>query len=92
MSLFGDFEHHLPISVGDYIPNSWVMFNWDIYQPLLINHQIDLTPTPKGDGCFATYGAAAHEILRPAYSDPQRPMAKKTEDLGVSIAMGVPPK
>ena len=33
-----DFEHHLQISVGDYITNSWVMFNWDIYQPLL--HQI----------------------------------------------------
>ena len=33
MSLFGDFEHHLHISVGNYIPNSWVMFNWDIYQP-----------------------------------------------------------
>ena len=32
MSLFGDFGHHLQISVGDYIPNSWVMFNWDIYQ------------------------------------------------------------
>ena len=28
-------SHHLQISVGDYIPNSWVMFNWDIYQPLL---------------------------------------------------------
>ena len=27
-------SHHLQISVGDYIPNSWVMFNWDIYQPL----------------------------------------------------------
>ena len=27
--------HHLQISVGIYIPNSWVMFNWDIYQPLL---------------------------------------------------------
>ena len=35
MSLFGDFEYHLQISVGIYIPNSWVMFNWDIYQPLL---------------------------------------------------------
>ena len=34
MSLFGDVEHHLQISVGDDIPNSWVMFNWDIYQPL----------------------------------------------------------
>ena len=32
--LFGDFEHHLQISVGYYIPNSRVMFNWDIYQPL----------------------------------------------------------
>ena len=32
---FGDFEHHLQISVGYYIPNSWVMLNWDIYQPLL---------------------------------------------------------
>ena len=35
MSLFGDFEHRLQIFVGDYIPNSWVMFNWGIYQPLL---------------------------------------------------------
>ena len=34
MFLFGDFEYHLQISVGIYIPNSWVMFNWDIYQPL----------------------------------------------------------
>ena len=23
---FGDFEHHLEMSVGDYIPNRWVMF------------------------------------------------------------------
>ena len=38
MSLFGDFEYHLQISVGIYIPNSWVMFNWDIYQPLLEIH------------------------------------------------------
>ena len=28
-------SHHLQISVGNYIPNTWVMFNWDIYQPLL---------------------------------------------------------
>ena len=34
MSCFGDFEHHFQVFVGDYIPNSWVMFNWDIYQPL----------------------------------------------------------
>ena len=30
LSLFGDFEHHLPIyaiSVGEYISNSWVMWN-----------------------------------------------------------------
>ena len=33
MSLFGDFEHHLRIPVGDYNynPNIWVMLNWDIY-------------------------------------------------------------
>ena len=36
MSLFGDFEHHLKISVGYYIPNSRVMLNWDIYQPLYL--------------------------------------------------------
>ena len=36
MSLFGDFEHHLQIFVGDYIPNGGVMFNWDIYQPLFV--------------------------------------------------------
>ena len=23
------------VSVGDYMPNSWVMFNWEIYQPLM---------------------------------------------------------
>ena len=34
--LFGDFEHHLQTSVGIHIPNSWVMFNWDIYQPLIL--------------------------------------------------------
>ena len=34
MSLFGDFGHHLYIFVGDYIPNSWVMFNLDIYHHL----------------------------------------------------------
>ena len=33
MSLFGDLEHNLQISVGYYIPYSWVMFNWDICQP-----------------------------------------------------------
>ena len=27
LSLYGDFEHHLQISVGDYIPNCWVMWN-----------------------------------------------------------------
>ena len=32
--LFGDFGHHLQICVGDYNPNSWVMFNLNIYQPL----------------------------------------------------------
>ena len=32
---FRDFGHRLQIFVGDYIPNSWVMFNLDIYQPLI---------------------------------------------------------
>ena len=36
MFLFVDFEHHLQIFAGDYIPNSCVMFNWDTYQPLLM--------------------------------------------------------
>ena len=31
---WGFVSHHLQISVGYYIPNSRVMFNWDIYQPL----------------------------------------------------------
>ena len=35
MSLFGDFEHHLQIFEGYDIQNRRVMFNWDIYQPLL---------------------------------------------------------
>ena len=38
MSHFGDLEHHFQVSIGDdinYIPNTWVMFNVDIYQPLL---------------------------------------------------------
>ena len=30
---WGFVSHHLQISVGNYIPNGWVMFNWDIYQP-----------------------------------------------------------
>ena len=33
MSLFGDFEHHLQRFVGDYITISWLMFNWDVYEP-----------------------------------------------------------
>ena len=26
MFRFGDFEHHFQVSVGDFIPKSWVMF------------------------------------------------------------------
>ena len=37
---FGIFEHHFQASVGDYIPNIWVMFNQDIYQPLPITKPI----------------------------------------------------
>ena len=36
---WGFFEHHLQISVGIYIPNSWVMFDWDIYQPLISRNE-----------------------------------------------------
>ena len=36
---FGFVSHHLQISVGICIPNSWVMFNWDIYQPLLTGYR-----------------------------------------------------
>ena len=36
MSHCGDFEHHLQVSVGNYVPNIWVMFNWDIYQPMFV--------------------------------------------------------
>ena len=35
--LFCGFEHHLQIHVGNYIPNSWVVFSWDIYQPLFFH-------------------------------------------------------
>jgi hypothetical protein len=35
MSCFGNFEHHFQVFVGDYIPNIWVMFNLNIYQPLI---------------------------------------------------------
>ena len=39
-----DFEHHLQISVGNYIPNSWVMFISDIYQPLLsLAYQVSMS-------------------------------------------------
>ena len=31
---WGLVSHHLQTSVGYYIPNSRVMLNWDIYQPL----------------------------------------------------------
>ena len=34
-----------------------------------MKHQISTTHS-EGHGCFATHGAAAHEILRPAYIDP----------------------
>ena len=34
MSIFGDFGQHFQVFVREYIPNSWVMFNLDIYQPL----------------------------------------------------------
>jgi hypothetical protein len=46
MSLFGDFEHHVQKYLfRDYIPNSWVMFNEDIYQPL---------SSPNHNLCFST--------------------------------------
>ena len=34
MSLLGGPEPNLQVFVGDDIPNSWVMFNWAISQPL----------------------------------------------------------
>ena len=58
MSLFGDFEHHLQICVGDHTPNGWVMFHWDIYQPLFyleIEHHN--TPIPPN---FFLSPAVAH--------------------------------
>ena len=33
---WGVVSHHLQICVGDDISNSWVMYKWDIYQPLFI--------------------------------------------------------
>ena len=51
---WGLVSHHqnkyLYVSVGDYIENIWVMFNWDIYQALLqmecgynqLNHPTDI--------------------------------------------------
>ena len=36
--IVGYFEHQLQIIVGVYILNSWVMFKWDIYQPLLVSN------------------------------------------------------
>ena len=56
MSLFPDFEHHLQISLGTYIPSSWVMFNWDIYQPLnCVSH----ASSPHGR--FGCQQGATHE-------------------------------
>ena len=43
MSHFGDFEHHFQVSVGDCIPNIWVMSKWDIYQPLFLDSVYTLT-------------------------------------------------
>ena len=34
ITFFGDFGRHLQIFAGDYIPDTWVMFKLDIYQPL----------------------------------------------------------
>ena len=30
----GDLEHHFQVFVGDGMPNSWLMSNWDIFQAL----------------------------------------------------------
>ena len=47
------------VSVGDYIPNCWVMFNKDIYQPLRIAikkmkiyQSWDIQKTQSSDGCW----------------------------------------
>ena len=42
-----DFERHLQITVGDCIPNSRLMFNCDMYQPL-IHHLSFLCAKPYG--------------------------------------------
>ena len=46
---FGYFEHRLQIFVGMYITNSWVMFNWDIYQLLLNVDYCDLKSSGSVD-------------------------------------------
>ena len=54
MSLFEDFGHHLQI-FGDYIPNSWVIFNLDIYKRLFFPHGLPMaSPNPSFSPPVAT--------------------------------------
>ena len=68
MSHFGDFEHHFQVFVEDYIPNIWVMFNGDIYQPLFRFH-IDYRCWKQNEireSCsFTTQGQEVERMVRP---------------------------
>ena len=67
MSLSQDFGQHLQISVGDYIPNSWVMFNFGTFtNPCKTSKNPEETPQtlqifgPAGEG-EATSGRDASD-------------------------------
>ena len=71
---FGDFGHDLQIAVGDCIPNSWVMFNWDIYQPCKPPfHHFAISPLIRSDIVIKKMGPLtvrwfAHEKIRVRFS------------------------
>ena len=54
---------YLQISVGDYIPNSLVMFNWDIYQPQVHHNYSWLMHSHSNK----------HQVLRRAVSELEAP-------------------
>ena len=68
MSHLGDFEHHFQVSVGDYIPNIWVMFDEDIYQPL---HDFAGFLAPNGGLTLYLFGEPTKPHFIVTFSRPQ---------------------
>ena len=72
MSLFGDFEHHSHIFVGDHTPNGRLMFHWDIDQPLSNHHSSGLHPNIGDLPIFQDSQRRICDSLRPNSCDTWR--------------------